>query len=80
MIVQKAITVNPHDSLLFSHIYIHAPHDIDTFTLRWTMTSRTFRTDGVLTIHVVPQYEIDYRENNYLAGTEKIQDYIKEEY
>lgn len=80
MIVQKAITVNPHDSLLFSHIYIYAPHDIDTFTLRWTMTSRTFRTDGVLTIHVVPQYEIDYRENNYLAGTEKIQDYIKEEY
>lgn len=74
-ISQDLHTLNPHDSLFFSTAYVHAPHDIGSFNLFWELGSRTYQANGVLTIHVEPEYEYDTIENDDLAGTEKIIDY-----
>ena len=74
MAVQKVNTINPQDFFLFNYIYVHAPHDVETFTLHWTMSSRNYRSEGVLTINVTPQYEYSTIENDSLAGTEEVRD------
>lgn len=79
-ITHKTSTVNPQDYFDVEKAYVHAPHDVGYFTLHWTMSSRNHRTEGTLTIHVTPEYEYGYRENDSMAGTEEIQDYIEEEY
>lgn len=74
MAVQRVNTINPQDLFLFNYIYVHAPHDVETFTLHWTMSSRNYRSEGVLTIYVTPQYEYYTMENDSLAGTEEVRD------
>ena len=74
MAVQRVNTINPQDLFLFNYIYVHATHDVETFTLHWTMSSRNYRSEGVLTIYVTPQYEYDTMENDSLAGTEEVRD------
>ena len=74
MAVQRVNTINPQDLFLFNYIYVHAPHDVETFTLHWTMSSRNYRSEGVLTIYVTPQYEYSTIENDSLAGTEEVRD------
>lgn len=74
-ISQDLHTLNPHDSIFFSTEYVHAPHDIGFFNLFWELGSRTYRANGVLTIHVEPEYEYDTIENDDMAGTEKVIDY-----
>ena len=77
-ISQHVQTLNPHDSVIFDTVYIHAPHDIGAFHLHWTLSSRTLQDEGILTIHVEPEFEYDTIENDNLAGTEKVIDYIIE--
>lgn len=79
MAVQRVNTINPQDLFLFNYIYVHAPHDVETFTLHWTMSSRNYRSEGVLTIHVTPQYEYSTIENDSLAGTEEVRDNEEDE-
>lgn len=79
MAVQRVNTINPQDLFLFNYIYVHAPHDVETFTLHWTMSSRNYRSEGVLTIYVTSQYEYDTMENDSLAGTEEVRDYEEAE-
>lgn len=79
MAVQRVNTINPQDLFLFNYIYVHAPHDVETFTLHWTMSSRNYRSEGVLTIYVTSQYEYDTMENDSLAGTEEVRDYEEDE-
>ena len=68
-------TLNPNDSLYFSTVYVHAPHDIGTFKLCWSLGSRTYQDRGELTINVEPEYEYYTVENDELAGTEKVVDF-----
>lgn len=73
-IFQKADTLNPHASIRFDEVFIHAPHDIGSFKLHWELSSRTFQYRGDLTVHVKPEYEDNYIENDELAGSEKVED------
>ena len=77
-ISQHVQTLNPHDSVIFDTVYVHTPHDIGTFHLHWTLSSRTLQDEGIRTIHVEPDYEYETIENDNLAGTEKVIDYIIE--
>ncbi len=73
-IFQDYPTVNPNGCILFDEVFVHAPHDIGSFSLSWTLRSRTFADNGVLIVHVDPDYEYDSYENDELAGTEKVID------
>lgn len=73
-IFQKASTVNPHASIIFDEVFVHAPHDIGSFSLMWELSSRTHQDAGELLIHVESEYEYDSYENEELAGQEKIED------
>lgn len=64
----------PHASVVFDMVYIHTPHDIGEFKLFWELSSRNFSDSGELTVHVAPDFEYDYVENEKLAGTEKVFD------
>lgn len=78
-ILQDIPTINPSDALIFDEVYIHAPHDIDTFKLEWKVSSRTYQGHGELVVHVEPKYEYETIENNHLAGTERVEDYKESE-
>lgn len=75
MIFQEVATINPHDSVFLHQVFIHAPHDIGSFNLIWSLSSRTYRTEGQLTIHIEPEYENESLENDEMAGTESVEDY-----
>ena len=74
IIFQRCQSLNPYDSISFDDIYVHAPHDIGSFYLCWSLNSRNFQTKGKLTIFVEPDYEYSSVENNAKAGTETIED------
>ncbi len=78
-IFQRSDTMNPNDSIIFDEVFVHAPHDIDSFHLEWTLSSRTFRQKGVLIVHVEPEYEYESVENDGMAGTERVEDYKESE-
>lgn len=78
-IFHRCETLNPHDSIMFDEVFIHAPHDIGTFELNWTLSSRTYQTQGVLKVAVEPEYEYISVENDELAGTERVEDYKESE-
>ena len=78
-IFQRSDTLNPHDSIIFDEVFVHAPHDLDTFHLEWTLSSRSFQCEGMLTVHVEPDYEYASVENDELAGTERVEDYKEKE-
>ena len=78
-ISQKITTLNPQMTYSFDDVYVHAPHDIGTFKLQWSLRSRSFADNGELTIHVVPEYEYDTLESNEFAGTERVIDLEKPE-
>lgn len=77
-IFQSKQTLNPQDYITLDTVYIHAPHDLPTFTLHWTLSSRHYAEKGELTIHVNPEYEHDTKENDDLAGTENFEDWVVE--
>lgn len=78
-IFQNIATLNPQSPYKFDQVFIHAPHDIGSFYLQWSLSSRTFQTEGNLLVHVEPDYEYDTEINDELAGTEQVVDLIKEE-
>lgn len=78
-IFQRSDTLNPHDSIIFDDVFVHAPHDIGSFHLEWTLSSRAFRYEGKLTVHLEPDYEYAPAENDGLAGTERVEDYKESE-
>lgn len=78
-IFQNIATLNPQSTYRFDEVFIHAPHDIGSFYLQWSLSSRTFQTEGNLLVHVEPDYVPDMVENYELAGTEQVVDLIKEE-
>ena len=73
-ISQNATTLNPQASVKFEEVFVHAPHDIESFKLIWQLSSRTYQANGKLIIHVESDYESDLIENDELAGTEKVID------
>ena len=73
-VFQKVTTLNPHASVVFDMVYIHTPYDIGEFKLFWELSSRNFSDSGELTVHVAPDFEYDYVENEKLVGTEKVFD------
>lgn len=77
-IFQSKQTLNPQDHITFDTVYVHAPHDIDTFTLHWKLSSRQHAEEGEFTIHVNPEYEYDTREDDDLLGTESFEDCVEE--
>lgn len=77
-IFQSKQTLNPQDHITFNTVYAHAPHDIDTFTLHWKLSSRQHAEEGKFTIHVNPEYEYDTREDDDLLGTESVEDCVEE--
>ena len=58
----------------FDDVYVHAPHDIGTFKLQWSLRSLYFVDNGELIIRVEPEYEYDTLESNEFAGTERFID------
>lgn len=72
-------TLNPQSLYRFDEVFVHAPHDIGSFYLQWSLSSRTFPAEGSLLVHVEPDYEYDTEVNDELAGTEQVVDLIKEE-
>ena len=78
-ITQQYLTINPDDTLSLGTIFIHVPHDLDKLELHWKLTSRHYKEEGILHINVSSQYFIDYKEDNFLADTEIVEDYIKME-
>lgn len=78
LIFQSKQTLNPQDAFSFDAVYVHAPHDIDTFTLHWKLSSRHYSQEGDIVVHVNPEYEYDTRENDALAGTESLEDCVEE--
>lgn len=76
-IFQRSDTLNPRDLIIFDEVFVHVPHDIDTFYLEWTLSSRSFRCERVLTVHVEPDNEYVSVENEELAGTERVEDIKK---
>lgn len=77
-IFQNIATLNPQSPYRFDEVFIHAPHDIGSFYLQWSLSSRTFPAEGSLLVHVEPDYEYDTEVNDELAGTEQVVDFIKE--
>lgn len=73
-IFQRIKTLNPQTSYRFDEVFVHAPHDIGSFKLIWELSSRSFKSNGELTINVEPEYEYDAFENDELAGTETVVD------
>ena len=73
-ISQSVNTINPKTSFCFDEVFVHAPHDIDSFKLLWQLSSRTFQNRGELTVRVEPEYEIFSIENDKLANSEEIVD------
>lgn len=73
-IFQTMTTINPQSSYSFDEVFVHAPHDIGSFKLIWELSSRSFKSNGELTINVEPEYEYDTFENDELAGTETVVD------
>ena len=78
-ITQQYLTINPDDTLSLGTIFIHVPHDLDKLELHWKLTSRHYKEEGILHIYVSSQYFIDYKEDDFLADTEIVEDYIKME-
>lgn len=78
-IFQNITTLNPQSLYRFDEVFIHAPHDIGSFYLQWSLRSRTFPAEGSLLVHVEPDYEYDTEVNDELAGNEQVVDLIKEE-
>lgn len=78
-ITQQYLTINPDDTLSLGTIFIHVPYDLDKLELHWKLTSRHYKEEGILHINVSSQYFIDYKEDNLLADTEIVEDYIKME-
>lgn len=76
-IFQNITTLNPQSLYRFDEVFIHAPHDIGSFYLQWSLSSRTFPAEGSLLVHVEPDYLPDVVENDKLAGTEQVVDLIK---
>ena len=77
-IFQSKQTLNPQDRITFDTVYVHAPHDIDTFMLHWKLSSRHYSQKGDIVVRVNPEYEYDTRENDALAGTESLEDCVEE--
>lgn len=77
-VFQNVPTLNPKSISFFDMVYVHAPHDIGTFCLNWSLSSRDHAAKGVLTVHVEPDYEYDTEVNDELAGKERVVDLIKE--
>lgn len=77
-IFQNKPTLNPQDYITLDTVYVHAPYDIETFTLHWTLSSRQHAEEGELDIHVKSEYEYDTRENDDLSGTESFEDCVAE--
>ena len=73
-ISQRIDTLNPQMTYSFDEVFVHAPHDVGTFKLQWSLISRSFPDNGELTIHVEPEYEYETIENDELAGTERVVD------
>ena len=78
-ITQVYPTINPDDTLALRPIYIHIPHNLGKLELHWKLTSRRYKEEGILHINVAPQYFVEIKEDNMLANTEKVEDYIKVE-
>ena len=78
-IFQNISTLNPKSPYCFDEVFIYAPHDIGSFYLQWSLSSRTYQTEGSLLVHVEPDYVPDVVVNDELAGTEDGVDLIKEE-
>lgn len=78
-VFQHVPTLNPRSVSFFDNVYVHAPHDIGSFNLNWSLNSRDHAARGVLTVHVEPDYEYDTEVNDELAGNEQVVDLIKEE-
>lgn len=76
-IFQNAETLNPHDSIIFDEVFVHVPHDLESFTLQWSLNSRQYQTEGELTLHVEPVYEYETVVNDNLAYTEEVVDCVK---
>ena len=77
-IFQSKQTLNPQDYITFDTVYVHAPHDIDTFTLHWKLSSRHYSQEGDIVVHVNPEYEYDTREDDDLTGTESVENCVEE--
>lgn len=73
---QHIQTLNPSSPYILEEFYVKAPHDIETFYLNWVMSSRTYKTEGSLTIHVQPTFVEKVIEDDKRAGTEEILDAI----
>lgn len=69
-------TLNPGDATILDTVFVHAPHDIGSFKLNWSLSSRTLRDSGTLDIVVEPDYTINYVENEDKVGTEEVKDLI----
>ena len=78
-IFQNIATLNPQSFYRFDEVFVHAPYDIGSFYLQWSLSSRTFPAEGSLLVHVEPDYEYDTEVNDELAGKEQVVDLIKEE-
>lgn len=76
-ITQESSTLNPDDSISLRTFYIHVPHDLDKLELHWKLTSRRYKKEGTLYIHVAPQYFTETKEDNILIGKDKVEDFIK---
>lgn len=77
-IFQSKQTLNPQDHITFETVYVHAPHDIDSFKLHWKLSSRRYSQEGDIVVHVNPEYEYDTREDDDLLGTESVEDCVEE--
>ncbi len=78
-ITQQYPTINPGETISLRTIFIHVPHDLGKLELHWNLTSRCYREDGILHIYVSSQYFEENKEDNILANTDKVEDYIKVE-
>lgn len=78
-ITQLYSTINPDETFSLGTIYIHVPHDLDKLELHWKLTSRCYKEEGVLHINISSQYIKEHKEDNILANTNIVEDYIKVE-
>ena len=74
-VFQKLGDVNPDAEKELDRFFLHSLPTENDVTLKWKMTSKTHSQEGVITIHVCPQYK-DIMSEGCPEGTIKLADYI----
>lgn len=73
-VTQRIDILNPSDCHVFDEFFVHAPHDIGTFKLEWSLSSMYHSANGEITINVSPQYKYDTIEKDSKQGMVEVFD------